>query len=197
MTAVADEPTGSGANRAATRERLVAAAVRLFTRHGFAGTSLQMIADELGFTKAAIYYHFRTREQLLTAVVEPILADLQTVVAAAEQERGAHGRADRMVCGYAEIALRNRALVSVLAGDPSVNEALRTRPEWDAVIDRQMALLADVDPGPAGVVKASMVFSGIAGAAAAEIGDDDFYRYAVEASRRTLGLRTTRRPEKA
>ncbi|MCK5753751.1 MAG: helix-turn-helix transcriptional regulator, partial [Mycobacterium sp.] len=40
-----------------TRDRLTAAAVELFTRHSFAGTSLQMIADELGFTKAAIYHH--------------------------------------------------------------------------------------------------------------------------------------------
>lgn len=200
MRAVADEPTGDVANRAATRERLVTAAVELFTRHGFAGTSLQMIADELGFTKAAIYYHFRTREQLLTAVVEPILGELQTVIEAAEQQRSAHARADRMVCGYAAIAVRNRALVSVLACDPSVNEALRARPDWDAVINRQMALLADVEPGPAGMVKASMVFSGIAGAAAppsAAIDDDDLYRYMVEASRRTLGLRATRRTEKA
>src|SRR5690349_24153257 len=69
MEAATAEPAGSST----TRERLVEAAVRLFTRHGFAGTSLQMIADELGFTKAAIYYHFRTREQLLTAALDPIL----------------------------------------------------------------------------------------------------------------------------
>ena len=55
-----------------TRQRLIDVAVDLFTRHSFAGTSLQMIADEMGFTKAAIYYHFRTREELLDAVVEPI-----------------------------------------------------------------------------------------------------------------------------
>ena len=59
-----------------TRDRLTAAAVELFTRHSFAGTSLQMIADELGFTKAAIYHHFRTRDQLLLAVLEPLFAEL-------------------------------------------------------------------------------------------------------------------------
>ena len=59
-----------------TRTRLIDVAIELFTRHSFAGTSLQMIADGLGFTKAAIYHHFRTREQLLAAVVEPMLADV-------------------------------------------------------------------------------------------------------------------------
>ncbi len=93
----------------ATRERLVEAAVRLITRHGFAGTSLQMIADELSFTKAAIYYHFRTREQLLSAVVEPFLTRVRTVIDDAERtaHRGA-ARADQMVCGYVELAVRNR-----------------------------------------------------------------------------------------
>lgn len=180
----------------ATGDRLVEAAVRLITRHGFAGTSLQMIADELGFTKAAIYYHFRTREQLLSAVVEPFLTQLQTVIEDAERQRSASARADRMVRGYVELAVHNRALVSVLASDPSVNEALRNRPEWDGVITRQMALLADVDPGPAGTVKAAMVFSGIAGGAGvagADTSDADLTRCLVDAARRTLGLRASRR----
>ena len=63
-----------------TRTRLIDVAIDLFTRHSYAGTSLQMIADELGSPKAAIYHHFRTREQLLAAVIEPMLHELRTVV---------------------------------------------------------------------------------------------------------------------
>ncbi|WP_375372666.1 TetR/AcrR family transcriptional regulator [Mycolicibacterium sp. CBMA 295] len=95
METATAEPAGANT----TSARLVEAAVRLFTRHGFAGTSLQMIADELGFTKAAIYYHFRTREQLLTAALDPVLAQLQRIVEEAETHRSAHTRADRMVRG--------------------------------------------------------------------------------------------------
>src|SRR3954447_26059158 len=102
-----------------TRQRLIEAAVELFTRHSFAGTSLQMIADELGFTKAAIYHHFRTREQLLAAVLEPILHELKTIVEAAEMRRTANARAEHMLNGYAALAVRNRRLVAVLAADPS------------------------------------------------------------------------------
>ena len=79
-------PTTSAAD---TRQRLIEVAVDLFTRHSFAGTSLQMIADEMGFTKAAIYYHFRTREELLAAVVEPIFEQLSAIITAAESERSA------------------------------------------------------------------------------------------------------------
>src|SRR4051794_30104292 len=95
-----------------TRTRLIEAAVGLFTRHSFAGTSLQMIADELGFTKAAIYHHFRTREQLLAAVLEPILGELRIIVEAAEARRSAHSRAEHMLSGYAALTVRNRGLVA-------------------------------------------------------------------------------------
>jgi AcrR family transcriptional regulator len=177
-----------------TRQRLIDVAVDLFTQHSFAGTSLQMIADELGFTKAAIYHHFRTREQLLDAVVEPILDRLRVVIDAAEQLRGTHARADHMLTGFAELAVENR-VVAVLAADPAVAEMLRARRIWDELIDRQMALLADVEPGPAGMVKAAVVLAGISGASGpnfAGLERDDLRRYLVETGRRALGLRAPR-----
>jgi AcrR family transcriptional regulator len=179
-----------------TRTRLLDVAVDLFTRHSFAGTSLQMIADELGFTKAAIYHHFRTREQLLAAVLEPILDELRTVIEHAETRRTPHARAEHMLSGYATLAVRNRGLVAVLAADPSVATALTERAEWGDLIERQLALLGDVDPGPAGEVKAAMVFAGMAGAAGPRCGevDNDVLReHLFDAGRRTLGLRAPRR----
>ena len=129
-----------------TRQRLIDVAVELFTRHSFAGTSLQMIADEMGFTKAAIYYHFRTREELLGAVIGPMSAQLSDVIAAAEALSTANARADHMLRGYAELAVANRALVSVLACDPSVTTLLREQPDWADLINRQLALLAGAEP---------------------------------------------------
>jgi len=144
-----------------TRTRLIEAAIDLFTRHSFAGTSLQMIADELGFTKAAIYHHFRTREQLLAAVIEPMLDELRAVVESAETKRTPHARAEHMLSGYAALAVRNRGLVAVLATDPSVATVLTDRAEWGKLILRQLALLADVDPGPAGEFKAALESTGV------------------------------------
>src|SRR5262245_13950180 len=131
-----------------TRQRLIDVAVELFTRHSYAGTSLQMIADEMGFTKAAIYYHFRTREELLAAVVEPIFDQLSEIITTAEAQRGANASADHMLRGYAEVAVANRALVSVLACDPSVTTLLRDQPHWAELINRQLTLLAGDEPGP-------------------------------------------------
>jgi AcrR family transcriptional regulator len=197
MQTAAATPPGA----ADTRQRLIDVAVDLFTRHSFAGTSLQMIADEMGFTKAAIYYHFRTREELLAAVVEPIFSQLSVVIVEAEAQRSAGARADHMLRGYAELAVANRALVSVLACDPSVITLLREQPDWSALITRQLALLAGDEQDPGALIKATVALAGISSAVgpawttraregrAATVDDDDLLRYLVDTGRRTLGLR--------
>lgn len=190
VTEVATKATGA----TDSRQRFIDVAVSLFTQRSFAGTSLQMIADELGVTKAAVYHHFHTREDLLNAVVEPLLGQLRIIVDAAEEQRSTHARAEYMLSGYAGVAVRNRALVSVLAADPGAIEMLRAQRDLGTLIDRQIKLLADVDPGPAGLVKASLVLGGIAGATKVDLDDDVLLRYLIEAGRRTLGLRTPRRP---
>jgi AcrR family transcriptional regulator len=193
---VATDVATKAAGATDSRQRFIDVAVRLFTQHSFAGTSLQMIADELGVTKAAVYHHFRTREELLNAVVEPVLEELRGIVEAAETRRTAHARAEYMLAGYAGLAVRNRALISVLAADRGVIEMLRAQADLGTLINRQVKLLADVDPGPAGLVKAALVFAGIAGAvgpALVDLDDKALSQHLTDAGRRTLGLRTPRR----
>ena len=193
MATVAAQTTSA----ADTRQRLIEVAVDLFTRHSFAGTSLQMIADEMGFTKAAIYYHFRTREELLAAVVEPIFEQLSAIITAAESQRSAAARADHMLVGYAELAVANRALVSVLACDPSVTTLLRDQPHWSELINRQLALLAGDVRGAGGLIKATVVLAGISSAVGPTwiaVGDDDLLWHLVDTGRRTLGLRRKGHP---
>lgn len=51
-----------------TKERILDIALQLFTEQGYDATSLQEIADRLGFTKAALYYHFRSKDDILMAL---------------------------------------------------------------------------------------------------------------------------------
>jgi AcrR family transcriptional regulator len=51
-----------------TRERILDVALDLFTEKGFDGTSLREIAERLGVTKAALYYHFASKEDILLAL---------------------------------------------------------------------------------------------------------------------------------
>ena len=178
-----------------SRQRFIDAAIRLFARHSFAGTSLQMIADEVGVTKSAVHHHFRTREELLTAVLEPLLGELRSAVEAAEAPRSRSARAERMLTGFVDIVVGNRMLAPVLIGDPGTIEIMRSRPEVNGLVDRLIKLIADVEPGVGGWIKADMVLAGIAGGMSArtrDLDNDVLRRHLVEASRRTLGLRTPR-----
>jgi AcrR family transcriptional regulator len=51
-----------------TRQRILDVALDLFTEQGYDGTSLREIAEQLGVTKAALYYHFESKEDILLAL---------------------------------------------------------------------------------------------------------------------------------
>jgi AcrR family transcriptional regulator len=56
--------------RSAPQTRILKVALDLFGEHGVSGTSLQMIADAVGVTKAAVYRQFKTKDEIIIAVTE-------------------------------------------------------------------------------------------------------------------------------
>jgi len=79
-------------SRQRTREALVSAAMRVFARDGYAGASVDAIAEQAGFTVGALYSNFATKQELFLAVFERHcageLADLRALAetAASAQE---------------------------------------------------------------------------------------------------------------
>lgn len=65
------------------RERILQEARRLFVERGYRGLSMREIADAVGFSKAALYYHFRDKEELFAAVVHAVVQELGEMVATA------------------------------------------------------------------------------------------------------------------
>jgi len=63
-----------------TRERIQRVALELFTEQGYEATSLREIAERLGVTKAALYYHFKTKEDIVTSLVEGQVANLNDLL---------------------------------------------------------------------------------------------------------------------
>ncbi len=59
----AQPQSGDGAR--STRERILDVALELFTKQGYDKTSLRDIAERLGITKAALYYHFERKQDIL------------------------------------------------------------------------------------------------------------------------------------
>ncbi len=117
MTVTAAERS-EHAERENTRARILAEAVELFAVNGFASTSTRELAEHMGFTKAALYYHFRTKDDLLAALVEPI-ADQIAGLAETPRRDGDAGRRD-LLAGYLDLVAAHRRLMRVLYQDPAV-----------------------------------------------------------------------------
>jgi AcrR family transcriptional regulator len=79
-----------------TRGEILAVASELFTDKGYDATSLREIAERLGITKAALYYHFRSKEDILAALLEPIGAIVDELLERLEAASDVHGWADTL-----------------------------------------------------------------------------------------------------
>lgn len=131
-----------------TRQQILDAAVQLFARNGYDATSLQMIADQLGLTKAAVYYHFRAKADMLVELSDPAIMALNEALDRVEAGR----RADRitlLINGIIDVLLAQREVITVLAGDPALRgKKYRNAERYGAVVERIPRLAYGDDPTP-------------------------------------------------
>src|ERR1700760_1239923 len=100
--------------RSDTRERIQDVARELFASQGVQRTSLQDIADKLGLTKPALYYHFTSREDLVRSIVQPLIDEGERFIADHERARDATPR--ELLEGYFDYHYAHRRdLVLVVA----------------------------------------------------------------------------------
>jgi AcrR family transcriptional regulator len=102
------------------RQRIVATARELFARKGFAATSLRDIADRLEVTKAALYYHFRRKEDLIAEVLTPMADDVDAWFDVVEAE---HPTVRDALESYFDVVHHHGDLLAAIGRDPSALEA--------------------------------------------------------------------------
>lgn len=69
-----------GERRSGTREKIQAVALELFAEHGYDKTSLREIAERLDVTKAALYYHFNTKEDIVVSLFDDLIAGIDEII---------------------------------------------------------------------------------------------------------------------
>jgi AcrR family transcriptional regulator len=138
------------------RERVLEAALELFGEHGVSGTSLQMIADRIGVTKAAVYHQFHTKDEIVLAVLTPALESLQHSVAEAERLASPAERREAMLSALVDLAVNNRRLAAIMRADPAAAELARNHPALEKGA-RIRDLLVGPDPGVRADVAGAMV----------------------------------------
>ena len=115
------------ARRSDTRARIQKVALELFAEQGYDKTSLREIAERLDVTKAALYYHFKSKEDIVRSLAEDYLGQIDAVIAWAKtQPRTAATRAEvlnRYVqivaegSGVFRMLQHNQAAMNSLAGE--------------------------------------------------------------------------------
>ncbi|MFC8870242.1 TetR/AcrR family transcriptional regulator [Streptomyces sp. NPDC057148] len=66
--------------RGDTRRRIQDVALALFAEQGYEKTSLREIAERLDVTKAALYYHFKTKEEILVSIFEGLVRPMEDLI---------------------------------------------------------------------------------------------------------------------
>jgi AcrR family transcriptional regulator len=77
----AHEEPAHGGRRRDTRARIQRVALELFAEQGYERTSLREIAERLGVTKAALYYHFKSKEDIVRSFTEDHFSRLDALIA--------------------------------------------------------------------------------------------------------------------
>lgn len=176
--------------RGFARPRVIEAALGLFAEHGVNGTSLQMIADELGVRKASIYYQFHSKDEIVLAVIGPVFDDMKRLVKIAEAMDSDGARREVAVSGLVEIAVRHRRVSAVFYGDPAVEALVNSMTEFTDVADRLRVILNGHDPGIVNRITMAMITAGIFGSAYSPdlhgISDEDLHRILLQCAQQLL-----------
>ncbi|MGC5021548.1 TetR/AcrR family transcriptional regulator [Micromonospora sp. DT47] len=85
-----------------TRERIQAVALELFTEQGYEKTSLREIAERLNVTKAALYYHFKSKDEIVNSFVEDRLHRMDELIAWARTQPASLATRRALIARYAE-----------------------------------------------------------------------------------------------
>ena len=145
------------------KSRIVGAATALFAKHGVGGTSLQMIADTIGVTKAAVYHQFKTKDEIVIAVAEAELARVEAVLNAAQAQPDPALAREMLLSRIVDLAIERRHMESVLTSDPVLNRFFAGNEPFQRLMNRLYRMLLGED-SPEARLSGAMLTAAIGGA---------------------------------
>lgn len=138
--------------------RILPTALTLFGEHGYHGTSMQRIADALGVTRAAFYYHYSSKQDLLQVLAEPLVAAFEDL---AERAEGGDDDEDALLAGYLDVLLAHERVLRFVANDPAVQADAEVGARLRGAYDRLLGVLATGGGGPDREVRAACALGAV------------------------------------
>jgi len=161
-----------GVPRTPAQSRILHAALDLFADYGVSGTSLQMIADAVGVTKAAVYHKFKTKEEIVIAVAEMELVTLENALEAAEAQADSVGARKVLLTEVVGMAVERRRWVRALQNDPVMVRLLGEHEPFRNLITRLYAILLNEADDTEARISAALFSGAIAGTVINPLVDD-------------------------
>lgn len=142
-----------------TAARIRTAALDLFAVRGFGGTSMRELADRVGISPAALYYHFPSKDQLVESVVAPYLDAVDALLAG---DRDRPDGARPLLGAYLDVLLGHLTVARLLERDLALRDRPRIGSRHEAQLTELRTRLAP--PGdPWGHVRATACLSALRG----------------------------------
>lgn len=98
------------------RERILKGAVTVFARKGFEGSRVDEVAKEAGVPKSLIYYHFKSKDEILKVLLSTLLEDYRALIKLSPDDTHA-GKFDEMEskeARYKEFMIKNADLLRIV-----------------------------------------------------------------------------------
>jgi AcrR family transcriptional regulator len=144
--------------RSDTRSKIQDVALELFGEQGYDKTSLREIAERLGVTKAALYYHFKTKEEIVTSLFQAADEGLQQLIAWTKEREPTHENRRELVRRYAKGMSDGRAfkLMRLIQENQHTLRELAAGMRGQDRLEALFAFLADDDATLAQQLKARL-----------------------------------------
>lgn len=141
-----------------TRERIRDVALELFMRQGFTHTTLQDIADRLGITRAALYYHHPSKDHLIASLIQPVKDEIDTFFAAAERT---NPLPNEVLEQFFDLNYRHRLIILALVRDPTGLGSVDAEGWVTGLSAQAQRLLAGDDPTSEQRIRAVVAINGL------------------------------------
>jgi AcrR family transcriptional regulator len=150
-----------------THERILDVALDLFLEKGYDKTSLREIAEQLGFSKAALYYHFASKDDIFMALHYRLHRLAEGSLSALSEAALTVEDWVRVLDGFIDIIPGNRTLLAMFERNRAVFEALHTdghAGDHEDLDERLRSAIADPSIPVDQRVRMAFAFSGVMGA---------------------------------
>jgi AcrR family transcriptional regulator len=134
--------------RGDTRARIQQVALELFAEQGYDKTSLREIAERLDVTKAALYYHFKSKEDIVRSLVEDYMGQVDALIAWAKTQPRTRETRGEILGRYVQIVADGSDVFRMLHHNQAAVNSLASAKERGSVFRERMTGLVEAITDP-------------------------------------------------